>query len=90
MRDVAGMDSSPGAPEKKLKLLEIPGVLICHVSCSHSDAPSPSTATLRFIVDESGDPQLQFHREADVGFVTCIDVRTSQVCGSFFCAERLL
>ncbi|CAA6654277.1 unnamed protein product [Spirodela intermedia] len=77
------MDASPGTPKQKLKQLEIPGVLICHVSCSYSDEPSPSTATLRFIVDESGDPQLQFHREADVGFVTCIDVRSSQVCRFF-------
>ncbi|XP_078439750.1 protein arginine methyltransferase 4B isoform X2 [Wolffia australiana] len=73
------MDSSPGIEKSKLNLLDIPGVLICNVSCSPSDSPAPTTATLRFIVDGAGNPQLQFHREADVGFVSCVDVRTAQL-----------
>uniref|UniRef100_A0A1D1YMD4 Probable histone-arginine methyltransferase CARM1 n=1 Tax=Anthurium amnicola TaxID=1678845 RepID=A0A1D1YMD4_9ARAE len=71
------MEASHGS--QKQRPHEFPGVSVSNVSCS-SDAPSPSTATLRFVPDESGgSPQLQFHREADVGFVVCVDVRTSQL-----------
>ena len=73
------MGASPGNQKQKLKLLEIPGVIISNVSCSSFDSPFETTTNLRFVVDEAGNPQLQFHRDADVGFVSCVDVSNSQV-----------
>lgn len=72
------MEAALGSQNQR-RTREFPGVSVSTVSCSSSDAPSPSTATLRFTTDESGSPQLQLHREASVGFIVCVDVRTSQV-----------
>ncbi|MQL90400.1 hypothetical protein Taro_023005 [Colocasia esculenta] len=73
------MEAAAGSQKRRLQ--EFAGVSVSSVSCSSSDATSPSTATLRFTSDESGSPQLQLRRDASVGFVVCVDVRSSQLFG---------